>query len=97
MGMNRRQFIQSAAVLFCAPAIVRADSLMKLWVPPVLPNTVTFNVDFGTHPPGTVIMMYEHGLIVPWHIVNNNGLAVRSNAFDGKLVVPANNEVKYVR
>ena len=32
--MDRRRFIQGAAALFCAPAIVRAESLMKIWVPP---------------------------------------------------------------
>jgi hypothetical protein len=31
--MNRRQFLQGSAALFCAPAIVRAESLMKIWVP----------------------------------------------------------------
>lgn len=32
--MKRRRFLKGAAALFVAPAIVRADSLMKIWVPP---------------------------------------------------------------
>lgn len=40
--MNRRKFLTGAAALFCAPAIVRAGSLMKIWVPPE-PRIVTRN------------------------------------------------------
>jgi len=32
--MNRRGFLQSGLILLGAPAIVRAESLMKIWVPP---------------------------------------------------------------
>ncbi len=32
--MNRRGFLASCLALSAAPAIVRAESLMKLWVPP---------------------------------------------------------------
>jgi len=32
--MNRRGFLQSILAIGAAPAIVRAESLMKLWVPP---------------------------------------------------------------
>ena len=39
--MDRRKFLQGAAALFAAPAIVKADSLMKIWVPPK-PEFVTF-------------------------------------------------------
>ncbi len=42
--MNRRGFLTSCLALSAAPAIVRAESLMKLWVPPqglmVEPNTL---------------------------------------------------------
>ena len=36
MGLivTRRQFLQGAAALFCAPAIIKADRLMKVVVPP---------------------------------------------------------------
>ncbi len=32
--MNRRKFLLGTAGLFCAPAIVRSESLMKIWTPP---------------------------------------------------------------
>ena len=32
--MNRRGFLASCLIASAAPAIVRAESLMKLWVPP---------------------------------------------------------------
>jgi len=32
--MDRRKFLQGAAALFAAPAIVRAESLMPIYVPP---------------------------------------------------------------
>lgn len=31
--MNRRKFLSSAGLILGAPAIVRAESLMKIWVP----------------------------------------------------------------
>lgn len=31
--MNRRSFLSSAGLILGAPAIVRAESLMKIWVP----------------------------------------------------------------
>lgn len=34
MTTNRRAFLFGAGALLAAPAIVRASSLMKLWVPP---------------------------------------------------------------
>lgn len=32
--MNRRKFLSSAGLILGAPAVVRAESLMKIWVPP---------------------------------------------------------------
>lgn len=32
--MNRRKFLLGAGALLAAPAIVRAESLMKIWTPP---------------------------------------------------------------
>jgi hypothetical protein len=32
--MNRRRFLLGAGTLLAAPAIVRAESLMKIWTPP---------------------------------------------------------------
>ena len=34
MNLNRRRFIRNMAGLFVAPAVVKADNLMKVWVPP---------------------------------------------------------------
>lgn len=34
MNATRRRFIRNAAGFFCAPAIVKADNIMKIWVPP---------------------------------------------------------------
>lgn len=42
--MNRRNFLATCLALSAAPAIVRAESLMKLWVPPqgiILPPLAT--------------------------------------------------------
>lgn len=33
MSIDRRQFLQGAAALFCAPAIVKAENIMKIWTP----------------------------------------------------------------
>ena len=33
MNLSKRRFLIGTAALFCAPAIVRTDSLMKIWVP----------------------------------------------------------------
>ena len=35
MKMNRRQFMQTAATLFCAPAIVKAENIMKIAAPKI--------------------------------------------------------------
>ena len=32
--MNRRGFIKGVAGLFVAPAIVKAENIMRIWVPP---------------------------------------------------------------
>lgn len=49
MKMNRRQFLQTSGALFCAPAIVKAENLMKIWVPPEKKIVVdVFESDFGT-------------------------------------------------
>lgn len=32
--MNRRDFLKTTGLIVAAPAIVRAESLMKIWVPP---------------------------------------------------------------
>lgn len=49
MKMTRRQFFQTSAALFCAPAIVKAENLMKIWVPPEKKIIVdVFESDFGT-------------------------------------------------
>ena len=42
--MNRRGFLGAALGLLAAPAIVRAESLMKVWVPPQ-PQTWTWQFD----------------------------------------------------
>lgn len=34
MKLSRRQFLQSTAALFCAPAIVKAENIMSIWTPP---------------------------------------------------------------
>ena len=34
-GFSRRSFLLGADTALAAPAVVRAESLMKLWVPPV--------------------------------------------------------------
>lgn len=38
--MNRRNFLLGSAAIVAAPAIVRAESLMKIWVPPAEVLTV---------------------------------------------------------
>ncbi len=35
MTFSRRTFLLGAATALAAPAVVRAEGLMKLWVPPV--------------------------------------------------------------
>lgn len=35
MNISKRRFLQSTAALFCAPAIVKAESIMKVVMPPV--------------------------------------------------------------
>ena len=40
--MNRRKFLKISA-LFCAPAIVKADNIMKVVAPP---SNIIFNTDF---------------------------------------------------
>jgi hypothetical protein len=42
--MNRRKFLSSAGLILGAPAIVRAESLMKIWVPL---EPVWIGVDFA--------------------------------------------------
>ncbi|MCP4331656.1 MAG: hypothetical protein GY785_03280 [Gammaproteobacteria bacterium] len=32
--MNRRKFLTGVSALFCAPAIIKAENSMKVWVPP---------------------------------------------------------------
>ena len=32
--MNRRKFLLGSSSLFCAPAIVKAENIMSIWVPP---------------------------------------------------------------
>lgn len=38
---SRRAFLFGAATALAAPAVVRAEALMKLWVPPVKPLVMT--------------------------------------------------------
>ncbi len=38
--MNRRDFLKVSGIILGAPAIVRAESLMKIWVPPVTESLV---------------------------------------------------------
>lgn len=47
--MNRRGFLQSCLALAAAPAIVRAESLMKIWVPP---QEIILARDFAILNPG---------------------------------------------
>lgn len=50
--MNRRGFLTSILALGAAPAIVRAESLMKLWVPPQeiwVPNGIRSIADGNFH------------------------------------------------
>ena len=53
MNITRRRFLQGTAALFCAPAIVKADHLMKIYVPEI--QTATFTIT-GLQP-GSVVRM----------------------------------------
>ena len=58
MNISRRIFLASSAVLFCAPAIVRAESLMKIAEPKIImPNTISFTVSGLTE--GSNVTVYH--------------------------------------
>ena len=47
MDLSRRTFLKGSSLLFVAPAIVRAESLMKIWVPgddKIIEDASRFNV-----------------------------------------------------
>ena len=44
--MNRRSFLKTAGIILAAPAIVKAENIMKIWTPPsdlVVPDLVFLN------------------------------------------------------
>lgn len=49
--MNRRGFLKAAAMIVAAPAIVKAENLMKVWVPPekkiITPETSVIKISDG--------------------------------------------------
>ena len=49
--IDRRRFLQGAGALFCAPAIVKADNLMSIWVPPAHQNLADFIFDISPSSP----------------------------------------------
>ena len=76
--MNRRNFLKGSAALFAAPAIVKAENIMKIWTPPdagkimtaseVLERQMHYHAQFNTH-----FMCWEQNVTVPifdnmWHI-----------------------------
>ncbi len=65
MTLSRRQFLLSAAALSAAPAIVRAESLMKLWVPPPIvfemnQIEVVTGMELVEHPNDYIVIGYEN-------------------------------------
>lgn len=47
MELSRRGFLKASGIILAAPAIVRAESLMKIWTPPkdiILPQSLDFQV-----------------------------------------------------
>lgn len=52
--MNRRKFL-SLSALFAAPAIIKAEPLMKVYTPPLLSSVDVFELDR----PGGTIVLYD--------------------------------------
>lgn len=55
MTLSRRSFFTGLATLIAAPAIVRAESLMKLAPTLIIPKPITFALDLGVGDDQTVI------------------------------------------
>jgi hypothetical protein len=78
--MNRRSFLTAILATCSAPAIVRADSLMRIvprdpfgerfWIPPGVPTWM---------PPGSVIdlMDYEEGWFTPTYVRQPDGVKMQ--------------------
>ena len=72
--MNRRSLLLGLGTVLAAPAIVRADSLMKLWVPPkpklIVPDLVD-EADLSGH-------LWTHdGKRVGWWVQRNRKVEFR--------------------
>ncbi len=65
--MKRRSFLLGLGTALAAPAIVRADSLMKLWVPPA-PKLVR------APPLGRGYLFDATGIPVGWYQERNNSM-----------------------
>lgn len=52
--MNRRRFLSSAGLILGAPAIVRAESLMKIWVPSAMDTATILDVLSGSISPDKI-------------------------------------------
>lgn len=74
MTLSRRTFLLGAATALAAPAVVRAESLMKLWVPPT-PKLVT-SLDVGG-PDYTGHLYTKEGTIVGWWKQKNGRMDFR--------------------
>ncbi len=64
MTLSRRSFFTGLATLIAAPAIVRAESLMKLGPTLILSKPLTFGLDLGAEDDRTVV----------WQIANNSSI-----------------------
>lgn len=94
---SRRGFLLGLTTAFAAPAIVRAESLMKLWVPPA-PKLIVLDDPWRTYLPGDLCnfvrgavpreqqTMLSIGAVV---VVSDNGgptVTVLDHGFPGKPV-----------
>ena len=74
MKMTRRQFLKTAAAAVAAPAIVKAENIMPIWVPPepkiIEPSVALFQPSAGVETIGIYVSDFSQLRVVPEDMVD---------------------------
>lgn len=90
MNINRRRFLQGTAALFCAPAIVKAENIMRVVAPKViLPVSVNISVT-GLIPDDRILLIDP----VTGEVLDSE--VADSATYKSKIIYEADKEVQLV-